>query len=348
MAYQIRSDLTGADLTTIKTGGPCAAVIEVGCADDLIQALRDFPHSICIGGGSNLLISDNGTKTEMIRASGEAGNRVAISGTTVLADATASWDGFVELTIAAGLSGLESTSGIPGTVGGAVVQNAGAYGQEIGEVTQRVQMWDRREQQTVWLDASDCDFAYRHSRFKHDEERRWIVLRVEVSLEKSQTSQPRYGDVSRLLNEREGHSGPYDLKTIRQAVIEVRSAKGMVVGASLPSAGSFFTNPMLNDHQVSIVESAGIDILQRSDGLRTASAAQLISAVGYQRGHRHGNVGLSEQHVLALVNRGNATTGELIEFAREVAQAVHHRFDVLLTPEPVMLGFDSPPFNNPS
>ena len=346
MAYLLRTDLTGVDITTIATGGPCSSVVEAQNADDLTAALQDLPEAICIGGGSNMLISDAGTSVTLIRAAGPATGNMVISGTSVLADATASWDEFVLGTIDAGLSGLESTSGIPGTVGGALVQNAGAYGQEIGEVVDSVQLWDREEKQLVWISAQECDFAYRHSRFKHDDSRRWVVVRVKVNLEKATHAQPRYGDVSVLLNNREGHSGPYPLLDVRNAVIDVRRSKGMVIGASLPSAGSFFTNPMLNDDQVARVEAANISVLVRSDGQQSASAAQLISAAGFSRGHVEGNVGLSDQHVLALVNRGHATTDELIQLARRIALAVHDKFGISLKPEPVMLGFLSSPFND--
>ena len=342
MSFVTRHDVPGSELTTLQSGGLVATVIDAVTKDELVAALREYPDALCIGGGSNLVISDEGYNGVIIRAA--AHDEVTLDETLVDVDATVDWDILVRNTVDFELQGLESTSGIPGTVGGAIVQNAGAYGQEISDVVVSVDVWDRESREMVTLSRDECGFAYRVSRFKHDTERRFIVLSARLEMAAEPETKARYGDVSELLFKRFDHEGPYPLEDVRNAVLDVRLSKGMIIGASDPSAGSFFTNPSLNEEQASALEAKGQTILRRTDGTISVSASRLLEGVGYRRGHAEGNVGLSEFHVLALVNKGGATTDELLTLAREARAKVFAEYGIALQPEPVMLGFSEYPF----
>lgn len=339
-----RHNISASELTTLAVGGPIATVIDVASETELLTALDTNPDALCIGGGSNLLISDAGYDGVIIRSHATSGGIHFLTGARVRVEAPVDWDTFVSATVAAGLHGLESTSGVPGSFGGAVVQNLGAYGHEIASVIASVDAWDTQSRTPVTFSVEECSFSYRNSRFKHDESRRFIVTSATLQLEASGVALPRYGDVSELLTQRFSHEGPYSLQAIRDAVVDVRRTKGMLLGASLPSAGSFFTNPILAPDQAKELEARGFKIVSRSDGATLTSAAALIQAAGYQRGHRLGNAGLSEHHVLALVNAGNAKAQDIIDLARHIRDDVRTAFNVTLIPEPVTLGFDQNPF----
>jgi UDP-N-acetylmuramate dehydrogenase len=340
----LRNNVPAAELTTLAVGGPIATVIEVASETELLDALRQNPGALCIGGGSNLLVSDDGFDGVVIRSHHPAAAGFSVDGNIVRVEAPMDWDSFVQATITHGLQGMEATSGVPGSFGGAIVQNLGAYGQEIGETVMGVNVWDTVERDVRQLSKEECRFSYRDSLFKHDAERRYVVLSAHLRLQIASTAVPRYGDVSRLLAERTGSEGPYPLSDIRDAVLDVRRSKGMLLGASLPSAGSFFTNPVLNPAQVDHLAAAGLKTYMRSDGAVLTSAAALIQQAGFERGYRLGNAALSELHVLALVNAGNATAADVINLARHIRDQVFAEFGVTLTPEPVTLGFDSDPF----
>ena len=236
-----RRSVPGAELTTLQVGGVCLNVIEAASQAQLLEALESEPEAICIGGGSNLLIADSGVESTIIRAFSPSTSDLAIEPGShlVRAGGTTDWDVLVQATVTAGLQGLEATSGVPGSVGGAVVQNLGAYGQEVADVIVDVDVWDRQDRRRLTLNRDECKFRYRDSFFKHDDTRRFVVLAVSLQLQEETSATPRYGDVSELLAQRSRHSGPYSLEDIRDAVLTVRARKGMVLGASLPSAGSF-------------------------------------------------------------------------------------------------------------
>ncbi len=342
-----RHEVPGTELTTLAVGGACRTVIDVTSEAELLQTLTAHPNAIVIGGGSNLLISDDGYAGVLVRsyAPGAHGIDIDADAGTVTVDAPVDWDALVAATIAAGLQGLEATSGVPGSLGGAIVQNLGAYGQETADVVESVDVWDRSEQRRVTFSKDECDFSYRESRFKHDRERRYVVTSARLTLKRTDEAVTRYGDVSALLAERYGHAGPYPLADIRQAVLDVRTGKGMVLGASLPSAGSFFTNPVLDEDAAVSLASRGLKVIERPDGTKLTSAAALLEEAGFRRGHRRGRAGLSDRHVLALVNCGDARTRDIVDLAIEIRDTVLDRLGVTLTPEPVMLGFAVNPFD---
>ena len=344
-----RSDVPLAPLTTLGLGGPAARLVTVYDEAELVDVVRraddDGEPLLVLGGGSNVVLPDEGFDGTVVRVAvrGLAGRR---EGDRVLLDAAAGedWDPFVAACVVDRLVGVEALSGIPGLVGASPVQNIGAYGQEVAQTVTQVRAYDRRRAAVVVLSAQECRFSYRHSAFKADP-RRWVVLAVQFALGEGELSAPvRYAELARTLGVEVGERAP--LSAVRDTVLALRRRKGMVLDAADPdtrSAGSFFTNPLLDAAQLAAFRARLADGVQpptwpEPDGRTKVSAAWLIEQAGFGKGHGDGPVGLSSKHTLALVNRGGGTAADLRRVAREVRDGVRAAFGVELVPEPVVVG----------
>jgi len=339
-----------ADLTTLEVGGPARYLAEPESLEELSEVLamargQGLP-SYPLGDGSNLLASDEGFEGMLVRLANrqvEIDRSTEPEGVRVLAGAGLDWDGLVERTVLEGLSGLECLSGIPGRVGACPIQNVGAYGQEVSDTLEAVHVLYRRTGQFSRLSRQDCGFGYRSSNFKHAWKDRYLVWAVQFMLRSDGRPTLRYGYLTRHFG-----LGPQDplppLGAVREAVLEVRRRKSMVRDPQNPnsrSAGSFFTNPLVPDQKAALLlaGSPQMPAHPATPGWRKLSAAWLIENAGFRRGATRGRAGLSEDHVLALINRGGATAREILDLAGEIRRAVHARFGVLLETEPNLLGF---------
>ncbi|ACY99888.1 UDP-N-acetylmuramate dehydrogenase [Thermomonospora curvata] len=342
--------------TTLRLGGPARRFIEADAESELVEAVRqadaDGEPVLILGGGSNLVVADEGFAGTVVH--------VATRGVTcrtdparpgkvlVTAQAGEEWEPFVARCVADGLAGLECLSGIPGRVGATPIQNVGAYGQDVSETIVRVRAYDRRTGEIVTLDNAACGFGYRTSVFKGRD--RHVVLDVTFALEESDESQPiAYAELARTLGVSPGQRVP--LHQARQAVLELRRGKGMVLDPDDPdtrSAGSFFTNPILDAAQLAELERRVAERLgpettfpryPEPDGRTKTSAAWLIDKAGFGKGHALGPVRISTKHTLALTNPdGTARTADLLALARQVRDGVREAFGIELVNEPVMVG----------
>lgn len=300
-----------------------------------------------LGGGSNVVISDDGLEGLVIEIA-TRGVRLRQSGDAVHVHAMAgeSWDALVARVTAAGLCGIECLSGIPGRVGATPIQNVGAYGQEISDVLRSVRVLDRARGCVEMWSKERCELTYRDSLFKREPDR-WVVLEVELQLRTGAPDPPRYAELTRALA---GEPAP-SVARIREVVLQLRRRKSMVLDASDPcsrSAGSFFTNPVVDPATADRVaaEAMRLGVIESADamprfaapgGVKLA-AGWLVEAAGLRRGHGEGAIGLSDHHALAIVHRGGGTAAELVAFARDVQRRVETTFGVRLQPEPVFLG----------
>lgn len=321
----LRTDVPLAPLTTLRLGGPARTLVECDSAADVRDALRDRPEAFVLGGGSNVVLPDAGLdEVVLVRNFGIDELRV---------QAGEDWDSFVAHTIAQGFAGLEALSGIPGTVGASPIQNIGAYGAEVATTVVSVEVYDRHTNELHMMSAAECGFAYRDSVFKRSPGR-WVVLSVQFALERSAQSTPvRYAELAGVLGVAVGDRAP--VTDVRDAVLSLRRSKGMVLDTSDPdsvSAGSFFTNPRV------AVAPEGAPSWPDPSGLVKVSAAWLIQQAGFDKGWGQGRVGLSSKHALAFVNRGGATSAELLSAARQVRKGVQERFGIELVNEPVIVG----------
>ena len=318
-----------APLTTLRLGGPAGSYVEARTEAEVVEAARGA--ALVMAGGSNVVIADDGVPGTVLRIVTRGIER---DGTRLTVAAGEDWDAVVERCVADGLQGFECLSGIPGSVGATPIQNVGAYGQEVAETVESVRVFDRRTDRIEDLSPADCDFVYRGSVFKYHDRR--VVLSVTFRMNESPTSGPlRYAELARKLDVPIGGSAP--LADVREAVLALRRGKGMVIDPNDPdsvSAGSFFTNPILD------APPDGAPFWPEPDGRVKVSAAWLIEQAGFHKGYGNGRVGISAKHTLALVNRGGATTAELMALAHEIAAGVRERFGVELHPEPVLVGHD--------
>jgi UDP-N-acetylmuramate dehydrogenase len=317
------------------------AVDENG-VENAVSAARDRGLPLFVmGGGSNLLVSDEGFPGIVVRVS-IPGIRREESESVLTAGAGEDWDSFVALCVRRNLAGIECLSGIPGRIGGTPVQNVGAYGQEVAETIVRVRVFDLSSGRFEVLDREACRFTYRASLFNTTAAGRYIILSVTYSLSAGGEPVLRYPELAR---EVAAGPGRPELSRVRDVVREIRRRKGMLIEPGDPdsrSAGSFFKNPIVSEEKYAELTGLAGDDLPRfpaTAGSVKVPAAHLIEKAGFQRGHRRGGAAISSRHTLALTNHDQATARDIFDLAREIKNRVRDRFGVALQPEPVFLGF---------
>ncbi len=341
---EVAVDVPLASLTTLRVGPIARRVITCRTTDQIVATFRALDASpggpvLFIAGGSNLVIADEMTDVTVVRIASAA---VSIVGTTLRADAGAIWDDVVAVSVSSNLGGLECLSGIPGSAGATPVQNVGAYGVEVSDTMTRVRLLDRGSGDVGWRHVSELDFGYRRSVLKNASDR--VVLEVEFELDGGGRSAPiRYGELAAALGVRIGRTA--DPAAVRATVLSLRSGKGMVLDPDdhdTWSVGSFFTNPVVSAEQLQRLQADVDGIVPHypaPGGVRLA-AGWLVEKAGFGKGYPGSGAAcrLSTKHALALTNRGEATSNDVLELARTVRAGVHRVFGVTLEPEPVLVG----------
>lgn len=348
---QIQENIPLAPLTTFKIGGPARFFAEAKSVSDIEEAVsfasgRDLSLFV-LGGGSNLVVADAGWPGLVLKvaisgieqkSSDEDGKAVFEVG------AGESWDDFVSHAVAAHCAGVECLSGIPGSVGGTPVQNVGAYGQEVSQTVESVQVFDLKDNQVRELCNQACGFSYRTSIFNTSERGRFIILRVSYALAPGGQPHIEYADLKRHFK---GCETSPTLADTRETVRHIRARKGMLIVEGDPdcrSAGSFFKNPVLSEMQHAQLrkraEAKGLTIpsypaLEKS---HKVSAAWLVEHSGFARAYAFNRAGISSKHALAIVNRGGATAAEVIALKNEIQGRVEEIWGVRLETEPVFVG----------
>ena len=331
------------DLTTSRVGGPAGEYVEASTAQELVEAVlsadRDGVPVLVLGGGSNLVVGDDGFPGRVVgvRTRGVVvESQDSCGGADVRVAAGEDWGELVQTAVARGWLGIEALAGVPGSVGATPVQNVGAYGQEVADTVAAVRTLDRATGRVRTFAAADCGFGYRTSRFK-GEPGRYVVLEVAFAfVVGTVTRSVRYAELARRLGVAPGSPAP--AADVAAAVLELRRGKGMVSDAADPdswSTGSFFTNPLLRPDEV----PDGAPAWSQPDGRVKTSAAWLIQHSGFAPGWPgSGPATLSTRHTLAVTNRGDASATELLAVARAVRDGVRDRFGVTLEPEPTLVG----------
>lgn len=359
------------EITTLRVGGPASRLESPTTADDLVaaasQAWHDDDEWLVLGGGSNVVVSDEGFDGRVIRTltRGVETSALDASGRVfVTAQAGEPWDALVACTVEQGLAGIEALSGIPGSCGAAPIQNIGAYGQELGDTLVSVDFVDSLTGERRWLPADELRLGYRTSALKEGWRGLVVAIRLELTASDGLSNPLAYPQLATTLGVALGDRLP--LGEVRAAVLALRAAKGMVLDPADPdsvSAGSFFTNPIvgrdfarrlpketprwpLRDTMTvseARVLSLDADIPPRefpNPEQSKLSAAWLIEHAGLSRGFRlpGSKAAISGKHTLAIVNTGGATGAEVAELARYIQARVLAEFGVLLQPEPVFVG----------
>jgi UDP-N-acetylmuramate dehydrogenase len=320
----------------MAVGGP-ALVQEILCDEELPLALEKAAANespiFVLGEGSNVIFPDSGWPGTVIRLRTQG---MEFDGEEVTVAAGVSFDRVVAACVDRSLAGIECLSGIPGSAGAAPVQNVGAYGQDLAGVLHKLRAYDLSTQSWVELSPARCQFSYRDSLFKRQKAPRWIITSITLRLHLHGMGKLDYPDLARL------DMDPHNLQGIRRAVLAIRAAKGMLLDPLDPhsrSCGSFFTNPVL--------DPAAYEALARLlpadhpahavPGGWKIPAAYLIEQAGIAKGFSIGQACISRKHALAIVNRGKASSREILQLASEVQARVEARFGVKLQAEPVLL-----------
>lgn len=239
------------------------------------------------------------------------------------------WDEFVQYAVDFGFGGIENLSLIPGSVGAAPVQNIGAYGQEVGNVVEKVKGFDLNTNRQVEFSAQQCEFGYRSSLFKNVLKSNFIITSVVFRLEKFPEYVLNYGQVE----EKAKTKGEINLSTIREAVIEIRQSK-LPDTKELGNAGSFFKNPEVDSEfaEKLKLQFDNIPVYPANNGKSKLAAGWLIEKAGW-KGFREGDVGVHEKQALVLVNYGNATGQQIFDFSSKIKLSVFEKFGVDLERE---------------
>ena len=333
-----------ANHTSLRIGGPAKNFVHATTEDELVNAVKAADAAgeevLIIGGGSNVLVADAGFNGTVIRVEtkGNTYHVDACSGGMITVAAGEDWDQFVAWILEKGFGGLETMSGIPGTVGGAPIQNIGAYGHEVSEVIARVRTWDRKAGAYKTFSNSECEFSYRSSVFKKNPGR-YVIIDVTFQLRNGEMSLPiKYKELASYLGvELESR---VLVSEVRKAVLALRAAKGMLLDAKdhdTWSAGSFFVNPVLSAEAAAKLPADAPRWVQE-DGRVKTSAAWLMENAGFKKGQIHNGAGVSNKHVLALINNGSASAADIAELARKAKKMVQEKFGVELEPEVRFIG----------
>ena len=327
------------EYTSLHLGGPAKRLIHAKSEAELIAAVSEADKSgeplLIMGGGSNVLIGDEGFPGTVVRVETK-GNSFTVdscSGGMITVAAGEIWDEFVKWSIDNGFVGMESLSGIPGTIGASPIQNIGAYGHEVAEFIARVRTYDRKSGEQKTFSNSECGFEYRSSLFKKEKDR-YVILDVTFQLEKGEMSLPiKYAELAKALQV--DIDGRVLIADARAAVLSLRALKGMLLDAKdhdTWSAGSFFVNPIVST-EIAAKLPDDAPRWPQSDGRVKTSAAWLMEQAGVRKGEARNGAGVSTKHVLALVNNGSATSKDIVDLARNSRKLVKEKFGIVLEPE---------------
>lgn len=325
------------DLTTFHTGGPAKYYIEIDGREELVEAVewarKNNLSIFVLGGGSDILVSDKGIDGLVIRL---VNKDIKFEDERVLAEAGAVWDEVVRQAVERGLQGIECLSAIPGTVGGAPVQNIGAYGQEFKDTFERLVAYDVKQRSFVEMKSGRCKFGYRDSIFKK-ERGRYIIYEVILKLVKGGEPKASYGSLIEYF-EKKGIKKP-SLVQVRNAVVDIRSQK-LEDWNENGNAGSFFKNPEITIEEYEKLKRNFREIPGYVNGsLVKIPAGWLIERAGW-KGKRYKSAAVSRKHALILISLGEKGRAQDVKrLAENIIEDINLKYGIRLVPEVGLIGF---------
>ena len=351
--------LTGnemASFNTFRLQPRCAGVCLVDDPSEMTDHLMtlgadELAHIQVAGELSNTILGEEIDTPLLLYRDGRV---IDISGSkdavTVRVAGSCKLDALVETMCEHDIHGVELLSGIPGTVGAAVVQNIGAYGQQIADVFLSARAFDLHSRSIVELHAGDFAFSYRSSSLKKSAAftPRTVVLDVVLQFPRQAAGKPvTYKDILTVHAER-GRALD-DIRGVRDTVLEVRARKGLVVDGDnwCPCAGSFFMSPvvpkesalqlarLIRGHEFA---DNFLSWYAPEAGTTRFPAALIMRAGGFMNGDRWGQVGLSPHHILAICGYPGARGTDVVALSRLIRARIYERFDIVLEPEVRLLG----------
>lgn len=336
----IRENVPLAPFTTMQIGGPAKHFTSVRTEREALQAIRlarkNSWRVFVLGGGSNVVISDDGFPGLVIhnKISGFQ-SRQTRNKIRVRVGAGEIWDSFVKRAVKTGWSGIENLSGVPGTVGATPVQNVGCYGQSVENVITKVKAIEISSGKIKTFSRQECAFGYRDSVFRSSRSGQYFITAVEFELGlMTQAMIASYPDIEQYFRGKK----PPTLQKMRRAILKIRARKGMLIASrhgNYKSVGSFFKNPLVTSASFKRIKAAAESLEKKDssnwfwkqkDGTFKIAAARLIELAGFPKGYRKGKVGISPKHSLAIINLGKARGQDVINFAEKIKSAVWKKF----------------------
>lgn len=342
---KIREKVSLGEYSTMRLGGEARYLCETTSLAEIKEA-TSFAHThnlkiLVIGGGSNTIFSDEGFDGLVIinKIKGvEVTERVDSLELTI--GAGEEWDEVVTKSVSLGFGDIAALSLIPGSTGGAPVQNIGAYGQQISDSIVSVDAYDLEEKKQISILQQNCNFSYRTSRFNQKDKGKFIITAVKLQLRRKTLSEPFYKDVARYF---ELHNIPQNEVSpgrLREAVIAVRSAK-LPDPKKVSNTGSFFKNPIVAKAQYHklLKHYPQLKSHETDDGKLKLYAGQLIELAGLKNYHdRETGMATWKNQALVLVNESAKSTADLLSFKKKVIASVHAAFGITLVQEPELIG----------
>jgi UDP-N-acetylmuramate dehydrogenase len=296
--------------TRFGIGGPADVYAETGNPESFVEALRIARESgletVVIGGGTNLVVSDEGFRGIVLKL---ACHRVRAEGATVYAEAGAVLQHLVDFTVDLGLKGLETMTGIPGSVGAAIYGNAGAYGHSIAERIASVRFFDGAAIRV--FDKAQCEFEYRESVFKRHKE--WIVFSAQLDMLAGNAAELR-AEADRILNIRNRKYPP-----------------------TMKCAGSIFKNFLYADLPAGVAAQVPPNVVIEGK----VPSAWFLEQVG-AKGMRDGDIQVADYHANLIYNSGHGTARELAGIIAELKRRVGDRWGIPLEEEVQYVGYFPP------
>lgn len=339
MPKNIKQNIPLAQHTTLGVGGAAEYFAEVSSIEELQECIAWAKTSAVsvtvLGGGSNVLVSDDGLAGLVLRPQfNEVVYREVNSDVLVTADAGVVLDVLISDLVDKKLWGLENLSAIPGTVGAVPIQNVGAYGVEAKDIVHEVTVYDMDTEKVSTIQNAQCVFGYRDSYFKHNEGRKLIIISVTFCVSKISSPRIEYKDLQELFKD-EKFPGLID---IRDAVIHIRSKKfpnWNVIG----TAGSFFKNPILEKelYETLLQTYPAMPGYETTNQKIKIPLGWVLDHICNVRGYSEGNVGLFEHQALVLVCTKNATAIEIENFSQKIIERVHALTGIVVEREVTLL-----------
>ena len=330
-------DFNLATHTSLRIGGVAKNVCEITSPVDIQEFVMEYGNKdfFVLGGGSNIVAPDHEINTPIaLMKIVNQSTKIDQDFIEITAGAGLNWDEFVEDVVSQGYSGIETLSGIPGTVGATPIQNVGAYGSEVKSTIKSIQIVDGSTGKTRQLTNEELKFSYRNSILKSMTSK-FIIENITFRFKKEKESNlTNYAEVAKFLNVTPGSK--VSLKELRNAILEIRKSKGMILDPQdndTFSVGSFFINPVISKSLI----PQGAPIYDAPEGGVKTSAAWLIEQSGFEKGFTYKGAHISRKHTLAICNSGKASSNEIMELAQLIQESVLEKFAIKLQIEPKIL-----------
>ena len=294
-------------------------------AQQVAEILRESEHPyIIIGGGSNLLLTKD--FPGIVVRSDILG--IQIDDNRMTCGSGEVFDEIVEASLMAGLYGLENLSLIPGDVGASVVQNIGAYGVEAKDYIESIEAVETATGKVVTIQAKDCGYGYRQSKFKTDWKNKYLITHVTYRLSTIFKPHLEYGNLKGTLG-----PGPIVPFRLREVIVGIRNEK-LPDPKVMGNAGSFFMNPIVPRAQYEALAVRYPEMPHYEvDAERVKiPAGWMIDQCGW-KGKSLGRAGVHDKQALVLVNLGGATGDEIVKLCLAIQKDVKEKFGIEIHPE---------------